>query len=506
MEGLNRVILNTGILYIKLLISMLVGLMTTRIVLQALGESDFGIYTLVGGVVGMLAIVQSSMSIASMRFMAHSLGTKDQKEIKETFNSILFLHFIIGILMICFMELGGVVLFKYFLNIPESKIFASKIIFQFMIISTFITIISVPYDAVINAHENILALSIVDLLGVFIKLGIAIFLLFNKSNLLIWYGFLMMVNQMITRIIKQLYSVRKYSECKIEFKSFVNKPKIKSILSFTGWNLFGSIAAVSVTQVRSILLNMFFGVKINAAEGISRTACNQVNMISSSMTRALNPQLVKSEGSGDRFRMLRITEFATKYSVLLFSLFSIPVILETHYLLDIWLKDVPEYAVIFSRLVLIGLLLDKFTFEITSAIRAVGDIRKFQITETILIILNIPVSYLLFKFSYPPYSIYFVSICFTVIVSVVRLHFGSKIANLDINRFLQKGILPTLAPIIVGFTLAYIPHLFIDKSFFRLTITGFISIFSVLSIARFFGMTTEEILKIKSVLNSIIKR
>lgn len=507
MNGATKVVFNTGILYVKLLVGMAIGLFTTRLVLAALGETDFGIYALVAGVVGMLGILNSSMTNASMRFMAHSLGIGDEAVILKTFNTTLFLHFVIGIIAVILIELGGLIMFQYLLNIPESKFADARIVFHFMVITTFVTIISVPYDAVMNSHENFLALSLVDMLGYIIKLGIATYLTYSSSSkLLVLYGLFILLTQILLRIIKQLYCRLKYNECKFRFKAYVDKTMMKAILSFSGWNLFGSIAAMSVTQIRGVLLNMFFGVAINTADGISKTASAQVNTVSTSMTRALNPQLVKSEGGGDRQRMLRITELATKFSVFLFALFAIPVIIETSYLLNLWLIDVPEHAVIFCKLILIGLLIEKFTFEITSAIRAVGQIRNFQVAETCLIFFNIPIAYIIFKMGYPPYTIFLVSIFIAFIAILMRLYFGHMVAGMDIRQFFRNGILPILIPVLFTFFFAFMPKYFLLEGFLRLCITTMVSIAVMTSGFWFWGLKQEETAKLKEIVTSMANK
>lgn len=492
MENKRRVVYNTGILYIKLILGLITGLLTTRIVLDSLGETNFGIYSLVAGIVGMLGFLNSSMSNASMRFMAHSLGTGDFKVSLKTFNTTLFLHFLVGLGVIVLMELGGLVMFKFFLNIPNENVFDAKVIFHFMVLTTFISIISVPYDAVINSHENILALSIVDAIGYIIRLGIALYLSKGSGNLLILYGLLMMITEFLLRILKQIYSKVKYDECKIKFNAYVDRKLIKTIMSFTGWNLLGSIASISVTQVRGLLLNIFFGVTINAADGISKTAVSHVNSVSASMTRALNPQLVKSEGSGNRNRMLHITELATKYSAYLFSLFAIPVIFEVHFLLNFWLKTVPEYTVIFCQLILLSFFIEKFTFEITSAIRAVGNIKMFQITETLLILLNIPFAYFLLKKGYSPVSIYAVNIFIAILNILIRLYFGKAIAEMDILSFMKNGLLPVLFPIIVACLTAFIITLCLKEGFLRFFVTSICSMSAMTLLLWFTGLRRNE--------------
>ena len=348
MKATNRIIYNTGVLYIKLIVVMIISLINVRLVLGALGEVDYGIFTLVAGSVSLLAILRVAMTNASMRFMSHSLGTKDVFLKHQTFNTTLLLHLLIGIVMFAIIEIGGYFMFEYWFVIPAEKIHDSKIVFHFSAITTFIMIIAVPYDAVINSHENMLFLSLVDIFGAVMKLGVAIYLTYSHYNLLLIYGFSLLIIQFIMRVIKQIYSVKKYNECKIDFKKYLNKSLAKQIVSFSGWNLFGSVAAMSVKQVRNILLNMFFGVTLNTANGISMQVSSQLSLFASSLTRAINPQLVKSEGAGDRKNVIILTEKATKYSTFLFALFAVPVIIEIPYLFSLWLEETPEYAIIFS--------------------------------------------------------------------------------------------------------------------------------------------------------------
>jgi hypothetical protein len=263
---------------------------------------------------------------------------------------------------------------------------------------------------------------------------------------------------------------------------------------------------MSITQVRSIFLNMFFGVSVNAADGISAAASGQVNMISASMTQALNPQLVKSEGSGNRQKMLRLTEMATKFSIFLFALFAIPVIIETPYLLNLWLKTVPQFTIIFCQLILINLFIEKFTFEITTSIRAIGEIRNLTIAEAILFGLNVPFAYLFFSYGYPPYSIFYLSIAISLLVFLNRLYFGKRIAGMDIKSFLKNGIFPNLFPIFFATMLAWAPHFYLKESFLRLIITTIISLVVMTTIFWFFGLKRDEAQILRQITNSIFQK
>lgn len=502
----NRVIFNTGVLYFQLIIGIAISFLTTRIVLNALGETDYGIYMLVAGIVGMLGILNSNMSNTSMRYMAHSLGTANKETILKTFNTTLFLHFIIGFIVIFLMEIGGWLMFEFLLNIPQEKIYDAKVIFHFMVLTTFITVISVPYDAVMNAHENMMALALVNVLGSSLNLGVAIYLTYSETNLLILYGFLMLVIQILLRIIKQCYSKLKYTECKIKFKNYVEKKLLKEIFSFSMWNLLNSISALTIVQVKGIFLNMFYGVALNAADGVARQATTGVNMLAVNMTNALNPQVMKSEGGGNSQRRIYLTGLATKFTVFLFTIIAIPLFFEAPYILSIWLKSVPAYAVIFFQLILIAYTFEKFTFEITTSIRAVGNIKKFQIIETSVLLLNIPVYYLVLKMGYPPCSIYITSIIISLMGACVRLHFGKIIAGIDINSYIKTIVFPVLLPVILTIIFAFLPTLILNESALRLFITLFVSIIIMVSTFWFWGLNTIEKVKISQMVKPQISK
>jgi O-antigen/teichoic acid export membrane protein len=500
MQSANRIILNTGILYAQLLIGMVLGLFTTRIVLGALGETNYGIYMLVAGVVGMLGVLNSNMANTSMRYMAHSLGSGKKENIRITFNTTIYLHFILGAIVFFLMEIGGWIMFEYLLNIPAGKVIDAKVVFHFMVVTTFVSVISVPYDALINAHENMLVLALVEILGHIFKLAGALYLTISQSNLLILYGFFMLITQVLLVVLKQWYSRVKYDECKIRLKEYVDKSLAKKILSFSGWNLFGSIGAMSVTQIRGILLNMFFGVNLNAAQGLSNSAADQVNMVSVNMTRALNPQLLKSEGGGDRQRMLKLTELSTKYSAFLFALFAAPVFFEADYLMGLWLKNVPDFSVTFFKILLFNMMIEKFTFQITEAIRAVGQIKRFQVTETLFRVINLPLAYLALISGASPTSIFIIGVLISIVIFFNRLYFGRKIAGIKVGHFLRNGVVKILLPLLLTSIVAFIIHNLFYEGLVRFLTVSLIFIILFAILFWVFGLDRNE----KSQINSII--
>lgn len=506
MKAADRVVFNTGVLYAQLIIGMLLGLFTTRIVLDALGETNYGIYMLVAGVVGMLGILSTNMSGTSLRFMAISIGSGDHEKARKTFNSTLFLHFIIGAAVILVMEAGGWLMFEYFLNIPTDRVYDAKVVFHFMVITIFVAVISVPYDAVMNAHENLLALALVEIFGHVLRLGVAVYILYSDANVLILYGFLIFLIQLILRVIKQWYSKVKYDECKIRFRDYVDKSVIKSILAYTGWNVFGSLGSLAITQIRGVILNMFFGVSLNAAQGISQKASSQVNMVSVSLTRAINPQLIKSEGGGNRSRMLHITEISTKYSLFLFALFALPVFIEADYLLNLWLKEVPEFTIIFVQLTLLAIFIEKLTFQITHAIKAVGVIRNFQIAETSFILLNIPLTYLVFKLGYSPVATYLVGILVSLLLSGVRFFYGKKVANLYIGSYLRNAVVPILIPMTLAVIITLPVYLFMSENILRFIMVLIINLVIISISFWMFSLNNDEKSKFKIILTKVLNQ
>ena len=492
MNSSNRIIVNTGILYGQLLIQLVLGLITTRFVLKALGEVDYGIYMLVAGIVTMLSVVNSSMINTSMRYIAYCLGQGDIGVVKKMFNTTLYIHIIVGVFVILLMEIGGWIMFEYVLNIPADKIFEAKIVYQFMVITTFISIISVPYDAVMNAHEHILILSIIDILGFILNLLLAIYLLYADKFLLIQYGFCMFLIQVLLRFVKQQISKKKYEECRLDFKKEIDRTLIKEILTFTGWNLFGMIAALFVGQLRGIFLNFFFGVKLNAAEGLGKQVNAAINKLSTGITKAITPQLNKSEGAGTREYVLKITNTGIKYTTLMFALVAIPFILECRYFLSLWLGEVPIYTVIFCQIILLQQLVDKFTWQIGNAIRAVGIIRNYQLAEGCLFLLGIPIGWSVLYISGKPISIFIVELIIFFLVSGIRIFYGKKIVGLDISIFIKSTICPILFPMLLAFALAYIVHLLPIEDVARVfaVFSVFVGVFSLLFYC--WGMSKEE--------------
>ena len=500
MKDTNRIIFNTGVVYAQLIISTVIGLFIVRYVLQALGEDDFGIYMLVAGVVTLLNVLSVSMSNTSMRYMSYSLGQKDCIISLKTFNTTLYIHLLLGILVVASLEMGGWIMFEWFLNIPENRIHTAWIIYQFMVFTALSTVIGTPYEAVINSHENLLFLSILTIISNLFHLLLAILLLYYGFDKLYLYGFYLMLINFGVLVGKYVYCNFRYDECRINFKRYVDRKLFHSILSFTGWELFRSVSSIVTSQMRGVLLNAFFGVKLNAAEGLAKKVNAQVNTVSVGITRAITPQMNKSEGGGDHNRMINLTYLGVKYTTFMFALASVPLLFEMDFLLNVWLKTIPLYTVLFCQLCILSQLTDKFTWQIGNAIRAVGKIKEFQIIEGILTLSIIIISYFLLKMGQEPAIVFWVEIVISLFTSLFRLYFGKKIVGIKPTIFIKEATMPVLLPLVPSVLLPMFIVYSMQPGWTRLILVLITFIVCYSFLFYLIGIKTEERDRLKSIL------
>lgn len=492
MDKTNKIIYNTGVVYAQMIIAMVISLLSVRFVLQALGEDDYGVYMLVAGVVALLDVLSMSMSNTSMRYIAHSLGKNDLETSLKTFNTTLLIHYCLAIVLVIILEVGGWIMFEWFLNIPEGRLYAAKWVYQFMIVTALVTVVSVPFDAIINAHENLLFLAIVNIAQSLCIIGIALLLLVYDGDRLILYGFLMMMLMVVVRIVKQIYTRRKYPESKVNFRKYYDKGLLKSILSFTGWDFLSVIAALCSTQIRGILINMFFGVKLNAAEGIGKKVNTKLNQLSTGITRAVTPQMNKSAGAGDDNRLKHLTFLGTKFTTFMYCLVAVPMMCEMQYVLDIWLKDVPAYTALFCQMCILIRMTSKFTWQLTNAVRSVGRIKEMQIVGSSISIAGVIIGYFVFKAGAGPVSIYLIELIVCLIGTAFHFYFGKKIVGISPLEFVKKATLPVVLPILVSLALVLPMRLSMDESFVRFVLVFGIYIAANALMFWFFSMSRSE--------------
>jgi O-antigen/teichoic acid export membrane protein len=486
--------------------TIFISLYSTRLILNALGEVDFGIFNLIGGVIALLSFINGSMVIATQRYMSISLGADDMARMMDVFRSSVLLHLVISLGIVLLFEVGGIFLFDGALNIPAERMSTAKIIFQFMVVSTFFSINAVPYDASINAHENMFFDAITGILESIVKLGIAIWLVYAHVDKLILYGLLIALLTIVLRLIKGIYCVRKYEECRIQILSNVDLPLVKEMISFAGWNMFGYFCSVLKSQGLAILLNSIFGVLINAAYGIANQVNANIKHFSTNMVRAITPQIAKSEGSGNRERMLRLSVLASKISFFLLAFFAVPVIIEMPLVLKIWLKTVPENAVIFCQLILILSMMYQITIGTMTAITSVGNIKEFQIAVGAIEIFNIPLAYLLMKLGLPAYFVLISSIFLEFIAGYMRVWYAHKIAGLNIREFLLYTMLRSIITVVIALVFGFIITVLFDDGIVRATGIFLVTSVSLIFFGCLFILSKDEYLFIKEfILSNLYK-
>lgn len=492
MQAAHRVAKNTGILYARMAITVFISLYATRLVLAALGVADFGLFNVVGGVVAMLGFLNSSMAAATQRFMSYAQGEGDLEKVKRIFNMSTILHAGIAVLMVLILEIAGYFFFNGILNIAPERVEVAKIIYHFMVVSTFFTVLSVPYEAVITSHENMLFYAILGIVEALLKLGIALYLAYSTFDHLVAYGFLMAALSIFLLILRRIYCHRYYSECVLNFRKYYEKSLLKEISSFAGWSLLGSASSMLANYGQIIVINIFFGSIVNAAQGIAIQVSGQLGAFANTMLKALNPIIDKSEGAGNRSLMLKATMSGSKISFFLLIFFYIPVLIEMPYIFKLWLKNVPEYAILFCRLGLIRNLIDQLFVTLTSAIAAVGNIRKYQIYNSILNFFPLLISYILFLCHFPVYYLYIVFIIYSLLGGILVMYFAKSDCELSISIYLKSVVLPCVVSFILILILSLVPFLFeLNQSIRLLFVISISSIFFLIAF-WFIGFNSEE--------------
>lgn len=486
MNNNSRLVFNTIVVYGQLIITMIISLLSVRYILQALGEENYGIYSIVGGVVAMLNVFTTALSQASMRFMAHSLGQNNLDLSIKTFNTSLFVHCIFGILLILVLEIGGWMMFEYFLDIPSDRINSAKVVYQFMILTTFLGLLNAPFDAIINAHENLLFLSLITIAHSCLQLIIALYLLrYCTYDKLITYGFLMMLTFLMLLVVKQIYSRQKYKECYVNIKTCKDKTLLKPFMRFFGWNFFSTSAIILSTQLKNLFVNMFFGVRLNAGQGIAGNVNGYVNKLSVGITQSITPQMNKSAGAGDRSRLIKLTKVGVKYTSFMFIMVSIPIMIEIDFIYKIWLGTIPSYAIIFTRLIMLNQILSKLTWQLGNAMQSVGDIKACSIMESTFTILFVFVMYTFMVWGFDAYWIYIIDCVGIIFIGIGKMYLARKIVGIGMWNYSKNTILPVIIPMIIPLALSLFAHKSISNDWLRL-----ISVFAIfiLSYCAFFWL------------------
>lgn len=500
----KRIAKNTLMLYFRMLFSMGVSLYTSRIVLNTLGVEDFGIYNVIGGFVSMFAVLSGSLSTAISRYITFELGKNNLDRLKGVFTTGITIQLGMAVIVLVVGEIIGIWFLNHKMTLPVERIYAANWVLHFCIFSFCVNLLTVPFNAVIIAHERMEAYAYLSIFEVSLKLFLVYLLAISPIDKLISYASLLLCVNVILCIIYGLYCKKKFDECR--FQLSCDKYLLKEMSSFAGWNFFGSTAYVFNSQGVNMLMNVFFGVTVNAARGVATQVDAAVRQFINSFTTAVNPQITKSYASGDFDYMHMLICRSSKFSAFLMLFFAIPIIIESQEILTLWLGIVPEYSSIFLQLTIINTFFDcVFSNALYTSMMATGRIKKYQIVITLCGFVVFPITWLFFKVGFPPQTAYIVYGLVYFILIFVRLYLLKDLIKLQPLVFINKVILPFIPVIIASFILPLVVVYYMEDGLVRLLIVCVTSAVSTALIEYSLGLTGSERAFIKRKLIDIVK-
>jgi len=500
-ENNKRIAKNTMLLYIRMLFMMAVSLYTSRVVLNALGIEDFGIYNVVGGVVAMFTVLSGSLSAAISRFITYELGKGNQENLNKIFSSAVTIQIGLTGIIILLAETIGIWFLNVKMNIPEMRMEAANWVFQFSILTFAINLISVPYNASIIAHEKMSAFAYISILEAIGKLAIAYLIVVSPMDKLIFYAILMCIVALIVRFTYGNYCKRHFSECTYHF--IWDKQLLKQMFGFAGWNFIGAASAVLRDQGGNVVINLFCGPTVNAARGIAFQVNTAVNQFVTNFMTALNPQITKSYAAGNKEYMMTLIFQGARLSFYMLLLLSLPILVNTHYILELWLKIVPEHAVLFVQLVLIFAMSESISHPLITAMLATGKIRNYQLIVGGLQMMNLPISYLLLRWGFFPEIVIIVAICISQCCLAARLVLLRGMIGVSIRKYLQKVYFNILTVSAIAIVLPLISTQYIDETFIGFIIVSLIAVVCTIISIYFIGCNRQERQSIHQKLDTI---
>lgn len=486
----KRLAKNTLLLYIRMILLMLIGLYTSRVTLQLLGVDDYGIFSLVAGVVAMFSLLSSSLTSAISRFITFEIGKGRKDRLSEVFATSVNVLIILAVVIALIMEVVGIWFLNNKLNIPAGRMTAANWAMHCSIVTFCIGLISVPYQACIIAHERMSVYAYLSILEAVLKLLIVYALYLSDFDRLITYSLFLVTVSVLMRIIYGLYSKFTFEEA--TYRMYYNKRLTKEMLSFSGWTLFGTAAYQLNTQGIAILMNVFFSVAVNAARGLAVSVEGAIHQFVGNFTMSINPQIIKSYAAGDIAYMHTLVCRSAKFSYFLMLIVSLPILFETNIVLKIWLGIVPKYTVVFTRLTLITSMLLVFVNPLVCAVQSTGKIKYYQIVVGLLSMLNFPLSYLAYYFGGEPETTYYIYLVLSVFLIYIRLYIVKRLVSLSIISFIKNVIIPCLIVTLASFIIPMFIYKCMNEGLTRLLIMCTSSILFSLFVIFILGLKRTE--------------
>ena len=498
----KRIAKNTLLLYFRMLFLMFIGLFTSRINLQSLGVDNFGIYNVVGGVVAMLSVLTGSLGVAISRDITFEIGRGDKERLNKVFSSAVTIQLFMSILVIIIAEVVGVWFLNNKMVIPADRLYAANWVLQFSTASFVLTLISVPYNACIIAHEKISVFAYITIYEAIMKLVIAYSVFVTPIDKLITYAALLLFLSLSMRIIYGIYCSRKFEECHYRF--VFDKDLLKHMGGFAGWTMFGNLAYVGYSQGLNILLNLFFGPSVNAARGVAMQVNEKVSAFCTNFQMALNPQITKSYAANDLKRMHSLVYASSKYSFFMLLLLSLPIMIEAPSILHYWLGVVPDHTVWFVRLIFMILMVDATANPLTVGVQANGNIKVYQIIVGSILLLIVPISYVALKMGCIPEGVFIVHLSVVILAQCVRIYMVRNMIQLSVSEYIKKVIVKIGLVVATATILPLLLHSYLQSDFMSMILVCLVSMINVMVSVYALGLTVEERIKVYDKVSTII--
>ena len=486
----RKIAKNTLILYVRMLLLMLVGLYTSRVVLSALGENDFGIYDVVGGVVAMFTIISGSLNSAISRFITFEMGKGDHSRLNKVYSTAVTIQLAIAAVVVVVAEPVGLWFIRNEMTIDPSRIQAAIWVLHFSLASFVINLMSVPQMASITAHEKMSAYAYIGIMEGLLRLAVAILIARSSYDRLILYSALMMVSVLVVRTAYGIYCRRNFPECRYRWVN--DASLVKEMFSFAGWNFIGASSGVLRDQGGKILVNLFYGTAVNAARGVAMQLNGAVQGFVTNFMTAVNPQITKSYASGDHGYMYYLISKSSRMSYYLLFVLALPVLFNTGYILDIWLEEVPAHSALFVQLFLIFTLSESLSNPLITAQLATGNIRNYQLVVGGLQLLNIPVSYAFLKAGAAPEVTVMVAIAISQICFFARLFMLKGMIGLPVGDFLKKVYMNVLGTTALSLAVPFVIHGFLPDTIWGVIISVTLCVISAGLSVLTFGLSRGE--------------
>lgn len=504
----NQIAKNTLVLYFRMILLMLITLYTSRVILEALGVEDYGIYNVVGGFVSMFALVSSALTSACTRFLNYEMGKENPEKLSKTFSTAVTVQTALSIIVALLCESIGVWYVNNMMVLPEERLVAANWCLQFSVFSFCLNLLTVPYNAAIIAHERMKTFAYVSIFDGIAKLGICYLIMYPSMDKLVLYGLLMFVESTIIRVIYQIYCKRNFEECRYHF--VIDKPLLLEMFTYAGWHLVGNSTAILKNQGVNMLLNLFYGPVVNASKGIATQVLHAVSAFASNFMMALNPQITQNYAKGDWNYCFNLVYKGSRFSFYILFLISLPIIVNTDYILHLWLKEVPEYAIIFVQLTLVVSIMGSLSNTLITLNNATGKVRNYQIVVGGIQMLNLPLSYFVLKLGVSPSSVMYIAIFCEILCLLARLYMIPRtIREFHPNDYFRDVLLKCLYVVGLSSVIPIVLDIYLPEN----KLTFILNIFASLCISTFViyyvGCNRNErymiIHHIKKIINKLLK-